>query len=543
MRVLRAGLDAVLVEVDTLDEALALLGSLHEDPPDGVTDLVPGARTVLLRYVPARTTAERLAQQVGRLRPGSTTPAAFEPAAGEPTAGELVEVPVVYDGEDLAEVAELRGLSTGEVVGRHTAPVYSVAFTGFAPGFAYLSGGDPALRVPRRETPRTSIPAGSVAIAGEFSGVYPRAGPGGWRLIGRTDVVLFDLDREPPALLRPGGRVRFLAVREEVRARPTATGTGSARLSTAATQPTGQRPRGTLEVLDPGAQALLQDLGRSGVASLGVSPSGAMDRGALRRANRLVGNPPAATTVEAALGGLTLRAHGDVVVATAGAPASVTVAGRAFPPGTAVAVDDGETLELGAPATGVYTYVAVRGGLDVPVVLGSGSRDVLAGLGPEPLRGGDRLAVGTDAVAAVAIEEVAPDLPAPGETVTLDVVLGPRTDWFPPSALDLFIAQDWAVKRSNRVGLRLAGEVPLERIDNAELPSEGTVRGALQVPPDGQPVLFMADHPLTGGYPVAGAVAAYDLDRAAQLPVGASVRFRIAISFAELATTEQEGAR
>ena len=164
---------------------------------------MPAARTVLVVFDPAATTAERVAADV----------AGRQIASVEERVGPLVELPVVYDGEDLAEVAELSGLTEDDVIARHLQSEYRVAFCGFAPGFAYIVGGDPALRVPRRHSPRTAVPAGSVALADEFTGVYPREMPGGWQLIGRTDAVLWDLDRNPPALLPPGTRVRFVRER------------------------------------------------------------------------------------------------------------------------------------------------------------------------------------------------------------------------------------------------------------------------------------------------------------------------------------------
>lgn len=200
MRFLPAGRCAVLVEVDDLDTVLALDAALRLDPPAGVVDVVPAARTVLLVH-DGSTSADRLARQVRRL-PLST--------ASRPR-GAPVEIAVRYDGADLAEVADRTGLTAADVVRRHRAGHYVVAFCGFAPGFAYLTGGDPALRVARRDTPRTRVPAGSVALAGEFTGVYPREGPGGWQLIGRTEAVLWNLHRDPPALLPPGTPVRFVA--------------------------------------------------------------------------------------------------------------------------------------------------------------------------------------------------------------------------------------------------------------------------------------------------------------------------------------------
>jgi KipI family sensor histidine kinase inhibitor len=200
MRFLRAGVGAILVELDGLEQVIGLHGTLRRTPPAGTVDLVPAARTLLLIFDGSATTADAVMAEIRHRE--------VDPAT-EPD-GPLVAVPVVYDGEDLTEVARLTGMTEKEVVSRHLRPEYRAAFCGFAPGFAYLAGGDPALRVPRRNNPRTSVPAGSVGLADQFTGVYPRQMPGGWQLVGRTDALLWDLDREPPALLAPGTRVRFV---------------------------------------------------------------------------------------------------------------------------------------------------------------------------------------------------------------------------------------------------------------------------------------------------------------------------------------------
>ncbi len=203
MRTLAAGHRGLLVECDDLPEVMALHRTLEEARAGGalpgVVDLVPAARTVLITFDDTASHV-RVAEALAALdvRPGD-----------EDRPDHEVEVSVTYDGDDLDEVARLSGLSVDEVVRRHSAATYRVAFTGFAPGFAYIVGGDAALVVPRRATPRTRVPRGSVALAGEFTGIYPREGPGGWQLIGRTEAPLWDLDREPPALLAPGTRVRF----------------------------------------------------------------------------------------------------------------------------------------------------------------------------------------------------------------------------------------------------------------------------------------------------------------------------------------------
>jgi KipI family sensor histidine kinase inhibitor len=199
VRLLPCGRRAVLVE---LDDVLGFQAALEQAPPDGLVELVPAARTLLVRFDPAVTDPDRLGAV---LREVSPVDSALSSSAE-------VVVPVVYDGEDLADVAAEAGLSVSEVISRHSTASYASAFCGFAPGFAYLSGLDPALHVSRRSTPRTRIPAGSVAIAGEYSAVYPSASPGGWRLLGRTDVPVWDVERDPPNLLPPGTRVRFEAV-------------------------------------------------------------------------------------------------------------------------------------------------------------------------------------------------------------------------------------------------------------------------------------------------------------------------------------------
>ncbi|MPS77729.1 MAG: 5-oxoprolinase/urea amidolyase family protein [Achromobacter sp.] len=517
MRFLPVNTDALLVELDDLEQTLALFDTLQSRPIAGVTELVPAARTVLVIFQPGLVTRDALIADIG----------ARDTSGRVARDGKLIEIPVHYDGEDLDEVAQLLGITRDEVVRRHTGSTYSVAFTGFAPGFAYLSGGDPTLDVPRRKTPRTRIPAGAVALAGTFSGVYPQASPGGWQILGVTHTPMWDLARDTPALLQPGFRVRFVDA-------------GAAAPSTEAAQPNAPANPSreaaatpALEVVSPGLQAVFEDLGRAGQARQGVAASGAMDRGALRAANRLVGNAPGQAAIEIVYGGFQLRAHGPSVVAVTGARGDITLRNAAgatwtAPTYHAIALEDGDTLTLGQPSAGIRYYLAARGGFDVQPVLGSCSTDTLARVGPEPLAAGDRIGIlpaGQGAI--VGAPEIAPaDLPEANADVVLDVVLGPRTDWCDPDAVALLSRQAWTVTpQSNRVGIRLNGESPLQRANHAELPSEGTRKGSIQVPASGQPVLFLADHPLTGGYPVIGSVAPWHLDRAAQIPIGARVRF------------------
>jgi biotin-dependent carboxylase-like uncharacterized protein len=279
-----------------------------------------------------------------------------------------------------------------------------------------------------------------------------------------------------------------------------------------------------LTVLAAGPLATVQDAGRTGWAAIGVPRSGAADRASHDLANRLVGNLPGAATVEVTAGGLRLRAERAVLLAVTGAPVPLTAAGRPAPLNAPFPLAAGAELAMGMPAVGLRSYVAVRGGVDVPPVLGSRSTDKLSGLGPAPLAPGDRLPVGGLA-GDEPVVDVAP-VPPPSAEPVLRVLSGPRRDWLTAEAWTAFTGADWVVSAdSDRVGLRLTGP-RLERAVSEELPSEGLVAGAVQVPPDGAPVLFLADHPLTGGYPVLAVVVSADLPAAAQLRPGDGVRFR-----------------
>lgn len=526
MRILPVRKDCVLVELADLGETLALLDVLKDAPIEGTGEIIPAARTLLINFEPETITLDALQAAL----------AAKVGAERKDVAGRLVEIPVRYDGEDLHEVAGLLGMSADEVIRRHVESTYTVAFTGFAPGFAYLAGGDPRLTVPRRSSPRTHVPAGAVGLAGEFSGVYPKTSPGGWQLIGKTPLAMFDIDRDPASLLQPGCRVRFHAIAAgapvEITtpvSRPSARVVAQGSVATYAT---------AIEVLGTGLPAYFQDLGRSGQASLGISRSGSADRGSFKEANRLVGNAVNTPAIELTLGGFSFRMRGRSVMAVTGAHASFTitdVSGTQITPphAGAVAVDDGDTVSFAMPAAGVRTYIAFRGGLSVEPVLGSAATDTLAQIGPAPIAKGDIIPVMPVPQGAVVGEPHVPAfaMPVISETIVLDVILGPRTNWFTQEAISSFLSQEWSVTpQSSRVGIRLQG-FALERAVPGELPSEATVMGAIQVPASGQPVLFLADHPLTGGYPVIANVTAHDLDRAGQVPVGARIRFNAINSF------------
>lgn len=278
-----------------------------------------------------------------------------------------------------------------------------------------------------------------------------------------------------------------------------------------------------LEVVRPGPLTTVQDEGRRGVAHLGVPRAGALDPVAYRAANRLVGNALGAAALETTLGGVAVRPSTAVVAAVTGAPAPVRVDGRPVAWGAPVAVPAGSLLEVGAATHGVRCYAAFAGGIAVPPVLGSRSADLLSGLGPAPLAAGALLPLGEPEGPPSAGTGAL--LPGPPSELVLRLEPGPRPEWFAPDVLyRLARARYRVAAQSNRVALRTAGP-PLERVRKDELPSEGMVLGAVQVPPDGLPVVFLADHPTTGGYPVVGVVPQPDLAAAAQAAPGVPLRF------------------
>ncbi len=532
MRFLPASDRAVLVELDDLPQALALYRQLLQSPIAGVQELVPAARTVLVGYQPGLLHAaavEAAVRQRWALAASSTAAPAQAPRT--------VEIPVDYSGPDLPDVAELLGISVAQVIERHTGQPWQAAFAGFAPGFVYLTGGHPCFDLPRRTTPRTQVPAGSVALGGRFSAVYPNASPGGWQLLGTTALAMWDLSRPEPACVQPGMMVQFSALGNK----KTIVIPAEISIKNSKKKPENinNNVEIAIEILDAGLQTLVQDQGRLGQSGQGIAPSGALDQGAMRQANRLVGNPIHTPVLESVLGGLHLRSRGRTTLGVAGAQGTLHVLDAQGQPlqqlssPATVALNDGQSLRIAPPQAGVRVYVAVRGGWQLAPVLGSCATDTLAQIGPPPVQAGAVLAVGSvppqHVQAVQTIDPAAvPALPRAGDAVVLDITWGPRSDWFHADALALLTGQSWQVTpRSNRIGMRLAGAQPLQRVRHDELPSEGTVNGAIQVPISGQPVLFLADHPLTGGYPVMAAVASHHLDLAAQIPVGCTIRFRV----------------
>ncbi len=476
-----------------------------------VRESVPGARTLYVEAVAGTSLDEVL--RVVAADDGDTTP---------PPAPRLHRVEVVYDGADLADVAERAGLEVAEVVRIHTAPTYTVAFLGFSRAFPYLAGLDRRLDIPRLAHPRTSVPAGSVGMGGGFTGIYPMASPGGWHLLGRTVPRFFDERREPPSLLAVGDQLQFVAVDAlpgSIRALMTSAQT---------TRPQFVRAPTFAVVRLAAGLVTTQDEGRPGRGHEGVARSGAWDRRSHRLANRLVGNLAGAATLECTTGGLDLQASGAAVVAVTGATVAVEVDGREAATDVALRVGAGATVRIGPPQRGLRAYVAVRGGFDTEVVLGSRSYDTLGRIGPPPLRVGDLVAVGHEHdPAALPWEERVPVAPVPTEAAVVRVTLGPRHDRLGSAGVEQLLRTAWSVHgASDRTGIRLDG--PPLSTSGPDLPSEAMIPGAVQLPSGGLPIVLGPDCGTTGGYPVVAVVVTEDLDVLAQLRPGDTLRLRVA---------------
>lgn len=536
-------------DLPTSQRTIALARSLAISLGPLAIDIVPSYRSVLVEYDPGRSTFAAVEQVAHR------SLAAAEWSEG--SASRTVTIPVVYGdeyGPDLDDVAGHTGLTPDEVIAAHSRGLdYRVAFVGFSPGYAYLLGLPSGLAMPRLASPRAQVPAGSVAIGGQQTGIYPQATPGGWRLIGRTAIPLFDAGRSPAALLRPGDQIVFRSVGSDAyneiaaqvrdgRYRPeviSSDGAGYERLAVPARRHAGP----LLDVLEPGLLTTVQDRGRPGLGAQGISPGGAQDRAAALAANRLVGNPPDAALLEMTLAGPTLRPDRPVTLALTGADLGAMVGGEPVRHWARFVVPAGGILTFSAAraaGTGMRGYLAVSGGIDVPLMIGSRSTDLTAGFGGvagRALVAGDRLPIGDGPVDSRLADFVVSPRPRPmGTEATLRVVVGPHDDLLSAEHLDRLLSQPWAVtSQSSHMGIRLAG--PALRVAGAgDLVSEGIATGTVQVPADGQPIILLSGRGTVGGYAKVAGVIDADLDLCAQLRPGTTVRFR-AVSLDEAVLT------
>ena len=481
----------------------------------GVMAVVPAFASVTVFYDPLGLRSESVSPYE-KIRAMIAELGAAENFAVERESGRLVELPVRYggeDGPDLVAVAAHAGLSEDEVIARHSAAEYRVEAIGFTPGFPYLSGLPPELAMPRRSTPRAKVPAGTVGIGGRQAGVYPLESPGGWQLIGRTDAILFDAAKSEPAMLRVGDRVKFRATS----AAPKANNAGGIYPLSGDKRLAVGRPG--LRVVSAGMFTTVQDLGRAGQRAAGVPSGGAADAFAARIANLLVGNAESEAVLELTMIGPEIEFLSDGLIALGGAEFAGCAAWQP------VRVTAGQRIKFGAAVSGCRGFLAIAGGLDVPPELGSRStyaRARIGGWAGRALQAGDELPVDAKSRAVAARWRLDRRiLPKYGPAPTLRVLVGAQVEEFDGAWCD----QEWKVTpQSDRMGMRLAGTA-LKRTGSQELLSSAVAPGTVQVPPDGQPIVLLADAQTIGGYPQLANVISVDLPLLAQVRPGDVVRF------------------
>ena len=542
-----AGDSALLLELDPVIDpevnarAVAIAAALRRHQFSGVRDVVSTFRSVAVFFDPLRADVAALADAISR---ASSAPPIIEERPP-------MDVEVVYGGEsgpDLADVAAFAGCAPSEVIDRHASRTYRVFMLGFLPGFAYMGLVDDSIAAPRRATPRTRVPAGSVGIAGRQTGIYPFDSPGGWQIIGRTAVTVFDPERTPPALFAPGDSVRFVSVSSEKCEAslhgPPRGPQGSAPHQAGSTS----HPARSVTVLRPGLLTTVQDEGRWGYQDFGVPVSGPMDPVAHRLANAIVGNPRDAATLEATVLGPELRIEQQTTVALTGADLAATLDGAEVPRHAPVSCRPGSVISFGPRRSGARAYVAFDGGVSTPWALGSRATHALSRLGGidgRPVRAGDRIPLGeTSAAPFQALQTTRSPWPSPeAGGARLRVMAGPQGASFTPGVFAALQATRFTIStQSDRMGYRLSSDRPVPFAATGQMISDVTLVGGLQVPPSGNPILLMADRQTTGGYPQIVTVITADLPAAGQLAPGDWVEFELCTRADALAAlVAQEG--
>lgn len=474
----------------------ALARALLARPHPALTDVIPGYTTLYLEY-DARRISERALRAWLRAQP--LTPS---------TTGRRLVVPVVYDGPDLETVAAQTGLTTAEVVSRHSARDYHVYAVGFSPGLAFMGDLDPALQLPRRTAPRPRVAAGSVAIAQKQTTVYPVASPGGWHLLGRSVTPVYTPTAARPLLFEAGDRVRFCAVSAAAAQRSHGSEEVAHLLPEAPRYP-------LLRVLEPGLLTLVVDGGRFLAGRYGFVRGGALDEAAAACANRLVGNRAGAPLLELNLQGGLFEVLAAGVLAFAGGGMTPQLNSQDIPAHLSFAVRPGDRLGFRAHPAGSRGYLALAGELDSGRFLESASVDLRGRIG-RPLRADDLLGVAT------------PRAVRPGRSFTpyrrasgsLRLLPGPQAS---AEALLALTRQTFRVGRADRMGVQLLGGA----VPGGEVVSEAVPLGSVQVPPGGVPLLLLHDRGTLGGYHKPAVLHPADLRRAGQLRPGQRVRFTV----------------
>jgi len=540
-RYLTAGDKAIVLEFgNEISRQLNLLvrkmyHCISKENIEGTEEIVPTYRSLIIYYNPQKVKYTDLVQQLKELEKSVTE--ITLPAA------HVTEIPVLYGGEygpDLEFVAQHNKLSTKEVINLHTEKEYFIYMLGFSPGFAYLGGMSDKIATPRLEKPRIKVSEGSVGIAGKQTGIYPIESPGGWQIIGRTPIKLYDPKKEFPFLLKSGDYIKFYPINQEQFneiEKKIDEENYSCRVEL----------YGGFKVIKSGIFNTVQDLGRFGFQQYGMPVSGAMDSCALRIGNRLLGNKEDEAGIEVSTPGLALEALDQTVITITGANFNPTINNSPVPMWEAIEVKKGDIITFNQIKSGSRSYLLVAGSVDVPIILGSKStygRGKVGGLKGRPLKKSDTINIGKtnqELQNIIGRKVSVKNLPAYHEENKVRVILGPQDDYFTKDGLHAFLNSSYEITvNSDRMGYRLKGP-KIESKNGSDIITDGIPLGSVQVPRNGMPIVMLADRQTTGGYAKIATVISVDIDKFAQMKPGNKVKFtQINLEEAHLLLGERE---
>jgi KipI family sensor histidine kinase inhibitor len=503
----------------------SLARAIQNSQITGLTALIPAYSDILAIYDPDLINWSDFLLKIKETVNGYCS----NPSSGDNDQSPVLEIPVSYggqDGPDLEEVALHARLSKEEVVQRHTQSIYRVYMMGFTPGFCYLGGLDTAIAIPRKKEPRLSVPAGSVGIAGDQTGIYPITSPGGWQIIGRTNLKLFDPGRMEPFLCKAGMNVRFSRLTDDLLP-PFNHSKDPAPVSI--TFFSTDKPH--VRVVEPGLLTTIQDAGRLGFRAFGMPAGGAMDFPSFCLANKLVGNQKDDAVLEMTFKGPVLEFVADTVVAVTGADMPPRVNGMEMAINQLITIHSGDLLSFAGIKNGLRAYLSVKGGFDVPLAMGSRStylKGKVGGYKGRALEAGDEIEIGM--ANANEISKMPENFPKSqpktlSRPATIRFIPGPESGQFSINGIRIFLTSVFTVSpNSDRMGIRLQGP-KVEHLSGADILSSGVIPGTIQIPGDGNPIILMNDCQTTGGYPRIGCVTREDLQLLAQLMPGDKIIF------------------
>jgi len=509
-----------------IDEALnskviALHRYLGQHPFPGLIESVPCYASITVYYKPGIKNFETVKNHLLNLL--SVIPAI------KTDEDRVIKIPVCYDdefGHDLEFVAGSHNISKEHLIKIHHQKEYKVFMMGFLPGFAYMGSVDDSIATARKLTPAPAVDAGSVGIAGKQTGIYPFQSPGGWQIIGRTPIQLFDIKKDDPFFLKTGDTIKFYPIDRLVYE-------SMLLQKTIALSESAENKIEDVTIVKPGLFSSIQDHGRYGYQSYGVPISGAMDQHAYQIANALVGNKKNAVCIECTMGGLQVQFKKNSVIAITGAGIA-TINGRAIKTWQPLKAFKNDLLEIRYNADGLRSYLAVRGGFETDFMMNSYSVHVKSGIG-RSLKTGDALKTGETFLPITKPIADAISIPVHESNSKVRVIEGPEFDWMDDTSKGKFYDQQFCLSnQSDRMGYQIQGE-PLSRSNTTELVSTAVTKGTVQLTPSGQLIILMSDCQTTGGYPRVGQIAAIDLPLLAQLKPGDMIRFN-KISFEEAET-------